>query len=224
MPHELRRPLTYLITGGETTRETTPASEEFRALVALVERAVAARIPLVQLREKNLRARTLYELAARCARVTGGSATRLLVNDRADIARAAKADGVQLTAQSLTARVVRRSFGDDFLIGVSAHSLDEARDARAGGADFAVFGPVFDTPSKQRYGPPVGLERLRAAVGALAPFPLVAIGGITTLDHARDALERAGAAGIAAIRLFGDARSNLHEIVRAIENVPRDAT
>jgi thiamine-phosphate pyrophosphorylase len=84
---------------------------------------VAARVSLIQLREKNLPARTLFELSERVARLTRGSDTRLLVNDRADIARAAGADGVHLTTRSLDAGVVRRAFGDDFLIGVSAHSL-----------------------------------------------------------------------------------------------------
>src|SRR5215213_3988547 len=140
-------PLIYLITSGETTQATTPSSEEFKRLLRLTAAAVAARIPLIQLREKNLSARMLYELATNAARLTRGSDTRLLVNDRADIARAAGADGVHLTTRSLEAAVVRRAFGEDFLIGVSAHSLEEARAARDGGADFAVFGPVFDTPS-----------------------------------------------------------------------------
>ena len=164
----------------------------------------AAGVTLVQLREKNLTARTLYELCARAARITRGNKTRLLVNDRADIARAAGCDGVHLTTRSFRAADVRRAFGDDFLIGVSAHSLAEARAAADGGADFATFGPIFDTPSKRIYGPPVGLARLREAARALAPFPLVALGGIT-LENAAGALD-AGARGIAAIRLLNDAQ------------------
>jgi thiamine-phosphate pyrophosphorylase len=171
-------------------------------LVALVAAAATARISLVQLREQLLRPRVLYELAARAADITRGSATRLIVNDRADIARAAGADGVQLTTRSLPASVVRRTFGPEFLIGVSTHSLAEARAARAEGADFALFGPVFDTPSKRAYGPPVGLDALRVAARALAPFPLVAIGGIKHANMA-DTLA-AGARGIAAIRLFSE--------------------
>lgn len=174
---------------------------------------MAARVSLIQLREKNLSARTLFELSERVVRLTRGSATRLLVNDRADIARAAGADGVHLTTRSLDARVVRRAFGDDFLIGVSAHSLAEARAARDLGADFATFGPVFDTPSKRAYGPPVGLAKLNEAASALAPFALLALGGITSAN-APEAL-RAGAQGIAAIRLFSDAHA-LPQIVRAL--------
>jgi len=216
MRRDLHRPITCLITGGETTSETTRASAEFAALLSLVRSAVAARVTLVQLREKNLSARILYELAARSATIARGSATRIVVNDRSDIARAAGCDGVQLTTRSLEASIVRRAFGEDFLIGVSAHSLAEARAARDGGADFAVFGPVFDTPSKRAYGPPVGLEALKDAAHALSPFPLVAVGGIAE-DNLADVL-RAGAAGVAAIRLFADGQ-NLARKVHHIENL-----
>ncbi|MFL6211205.1 MAG: thiamine phosphate synthase [Pyrinomonadaceae bacterium] len=204
MSQSLTPPLSYLITSGATDPATTPASREFARLVALVESAADAGISLVQLREKLLRPRVLYELAARAADITRGSATRLIVNDRADIARAAGADGVQLTTRSLPASVVRRTFDPEFLIGVSTHSLAEAQAARDEGANFALLGPVFDTPSKRAYGPPVGLDALRAAARALAPVPLVAIGGITHANMA-DTLA-AGAHGIAAIRLFADPR------------------
>jgi thiamine-phosphate pyrophosphorylase len=144
----------------------------------------------------------LYELATRAAAITRGSNTRLLVNDRFDIARAAAADGVHLTTRSLPTELVRSTCGEDFLIGVSSHSLDEALEARAEGADFVVFGPVFETPSKQLYGEPQGLEKLREVTSALRGFPVVAIGGID-LDNAAECF-RAGASGIAAIRLFAD--------------------
>lgn len=134
--------------------------------------------------------------------MTRHTVTRLVVNDRADIARAAEADGVHLATRSLETSVVRRTFGSDFLIGVSTHSLAEAQAARDGGADFATFGPIFDTPSKRDYGAPLGLEKLSEAARTLAPFPLVALGGITH-ESAPECL-RAGASGIAAIRLFSD--------------------
>ena len=216
MPRYLQRPITYLITSGETTSSTTPASAEFLAVLALVERAVSAGITLVQLREKNLTARTLHELAARAAAITRGSATRILVNDRADIARTALCDGVHLTTRSLDARVVRRAFGEEFLIGVSTHALDEAQAARDRGADFAVYGPVFDTPSKRSNGPPLGLESLREAAHALAPFPIVALGGIAEETVAE--VFRAGAQGVAAIRLFADGQ-NLTRTMHLIESL-----
>ncbi|MDT4896036.1 MAG: thiamine-phosphate pyrophosphorylase [Acidobacteriota bacterium] len=185
-------------------------------MLALVGAATRARIPLVQLREKNLTTRTLYELAARSAEITRGTETRLLVNDRADIALAARADGCHLTTRSIEASVIRRTFGTDFLIGVSTHSLAEAQAARDGGADFAVFGPVFDTPSKQVYGEPVRLESLREASHKLSPFPLLAVGGIALENVAE--VSRAGASGVAAIRLFSES-IDLDATVRAIRDI-----
>jgi thiamine-phosphate pyrophosphorylase len=202
MPPNLPQPIIYLITSGATTPSTDPAAEDFRNVLRLIAAAVRAGVSLVQLREKRLTARVLYELAARSAELVRGTGTRLLVNDRADVARAAGADGVHLTTRSLEASTVRRVFGPEFLIGVSTHTPAEARAARDHGADFAVYGPVFDTPSKRAYGPPVGLASLREVVQALSPFPLVALGGVT-LDNACAALD-AGAGGVAAIRLFGD--------------------
>ena len=120
----------------------------------------------------------------------------MLVNDRFDVARAAGADGVHLPSNSLPAQVVREICGDDFVVGVSTHSLEEARTASKAGADFVVFGPVFATGSKQ----PQGLEKLREVTSALKGFPVVAIGGIDQ-NNAADC-SQAGASGIAAIRLF----------------------
>jgi len=168
-----------------------------------VRAAVAAEVPLFQIREKALQARVLCELTARAVEITRGSKTRLLVNDRSDIARTAGADGVHLTSQSLPANVVRRMFGSEFLIGVSTHSLATARIASRSGADFAVFGPVFETESKRRFGPPQGLEKLREVASELRGFPIVAIGGITA-ENVGKCFE-AGASGIAAIGLLNDA-------------------
>lgn len=163
---------------------------------------MAANVNLLQLREKNLSTRVLYDLTLQAAEITRGSNTRLLVNDRADVARSAGAAGVHLTAGSIEASVIRRTFGDDFLIGVSTHSLEEARAAREARADFAVFGPVFETASKHVYGEPLGLEKLEQVANAFPQFPVLALGGVT-LDNATGCL-RAGAAGVAAIRLMND--------------------
>jgi len=191
----LNLPITYPITSGKTTPQTISDTLRF------VQAAVEAEVVLLQIREKSLPARVLYELATRAAEITRGSKTRLLVNDRADIARAAGADGVHLTSQSLPAGVVRRTFGSEFLIGVSTHSLDEARAARDGGADFVVFGPVFDTESKRGFGAPQGLDKLRQVADELRGFPVLAIGGIS-LENAGACFD-AGASGVAAISLFG---------------------
>jgi thiamine-phosphate pyrophosphorylase len=168
--------------------------------VRLVEAAVAAQLSLFQVREKSLSARVLYELTARAAEITRESATRLLVNDRFDIARAAGANGVQLTELSLPVRVVRESCGPEFLIGASTHSVERSREARSSGADFVVFGPVFETESKRAFGPPQGLDKLREVTSELKGFPVIAIGGVTRENA--DSCYTAGASGIAGIRLF----------------------
>lgn len=161
-------------------------------------------------------ARVLFELTARAAEITRGSDTRLLVNDRSDIARAAGADGVHLTSQSLPAEVIRKTYGPEFLIGVSTHALNEARAARVGGANFVVFGPVFETESKREFGAPQGLSRLAEVTSELHGFPVVAIGGIT-LENAEECF-KAGASGVAAIRLLNDAErmSSIVENLRSV--------
>jgi thiamine-phosphate pyrophosphorylase len=219
MPLTINRPLTYLITSGKTTSETTPRSEDFARLLELVRAGVEARVDLIQIREKELSARTLYELACAAALMTRESETRLLINDRADIARAAEANGVHLTARSLSANVIRQTFGAEFLIGVSTHTPAEARRAREDGADFAVFGHIFDTPSKRNGGAPLGLELLRAVCAALKPFPILALGGITR-ENARECLA-AGAAGIAGISLFQNA-ATLAPVIASIHNNARE--
>ena len=202
------------------TARTTPATEDFSTVLHLIRAAVTAGIDLVQIREKNLSANVLYELSASAARITSGSTTRLLVNDRADIAAAAGADGVHLTTQSLPADVVRHTFGDDFVIGVSTHSAEEASIARRGGADFVVFGPVFETASKIEYGAPQGLTKLEKVSLEVSPFPVLALGGLT-ISNVADCLQ-VGAQGIAAIRMFGDPEK-LGDVVYAIrESVRRE--
>lgn len=202
MPLQLQKPILYLITSGETTPETTPASEAFSRLLNLIEAAVAGNIDLIQLREKNLHTRVLYELTMAAAEIMRGRHTRLLVNDRADVALATGASGVHLTTRSIKTSVIRHAFGDEFLIGVSTHSVAQAREARNGQADFAVFGPVFETASKLVYGKPLGLEKLQQVAADLAPFPVLALGGITPANAA-DCF-RAGASGLAAIGLLKD--------------------
>lgn len=217
-PPRVQTPISYLITSGVTTAQTTPASEEFASILQLVAAAVAANVSLIQIREKELRARVLCELTTSAAALTRSSPTRLLVNDRADIARATGADGVHLTTRSLAPDVVRRTFGPDFLIGVSTHSAAEARAAREAQADFVVWGPVFATESKRTHGEPLGTVGLYSVTKELAPFPVVALGGIT-LDNAVACFE-AGASGIAGIRLFRDPES-LVELVNRIRKASR---
>jgi len=166
--------------------------------------AVRAGVDLIQLREKDLATRDLVELATAAVEACRGSETRIVINDRLDIALAVGAHGVHLGGQSLPANVVRRHVEKDFLIGASCHSLDQALEAEAGGADYILLGPVFDTPSKRRYGPPLGLDKF-SEVAHRIKIPVLALGGIT-VERVRTCLE-AGAAGIAAIRLFQDCPS-----------------
>ena len=207
------KPILYLITRGASPSTTTPHSPEFKQILEQVSSAVACGIELIQLREKRLTARVLFELTEQSAALTRGSATRLLVNDRADVAAAAGADGVHLTTQSIDAKTIRRTFGEDFLIGVSTHSLAEVEVAKDGAADFAVFGPVFATASKEKFGPPIGLAKLERVAKELAPFPVLALGGIDN-TNARACL-RAGASGIAGISLFQEP-DRISEVVRKL--------
>ncbi len=206
-------PLLYLLTSGATTAETTPASKEFSRVLQLIEASVASRIDLVQIREKKLTAKVLYQLASSAAQLTRSTPTRLLVNDRSDIAFDAGADGVHLTTQSLPAKVIRQTFGGDFLIGVSTHSLEEAETARRDGADFIVFGPVFETLSKTQYGKPLGQTELAKVTSTLSPFPVIGLGGVNPANVG--ACIRAGAKGIAAIRMFNDSL----EIERVVNQI-----
>jgi thiamine-phosphate pyrophosphorylase len=177
-----------------------PAGED--ALVAQVAAAAAAGVHLIQVREHDLDARALFELVKRCVAAVRATRTRILVNDRADIALAAGAAGVHLRGDSVPASRIRRVAPRGFLVGRSIHGVDEAAAvAAAGGVDYLLFGTVFDTVSKPGR-PPAGVEAL-AAVAARVPIPVLAIGGITAARTGR--LAAAGAAGYAAIGLFADA-------------------
>jgi thiamine-phosphate pyrophosphorylase len=152
----------------------------------------------VQLREKDLGGRDLLDLARRLAAVCHARGQLLLVNDRVDVALAAGADGVHLPAAGIPPGDARRLLGPDALVGVSCHSAEDVRRAREGGAAYGSFGPIHDTPSKRPYGPPVGVDALRAA--ARLGLPLVALGG---MDAARaPEAYAAGAAGVAVIRAW----------------------
>jgi thiamine-phosphate pyrophosphorylase len=194
------RPLLYLI----TDRRAHPPSPDGQ--LAAIREAAAAGCRLVQVRERDLGARDLAAFVR--AAVAAARPGRVLVNDRLDVALAAGADGVHLRATSLPAaeaRAVASRLGrPDFLIGVSTHALDEAREAEAGGADFVVAGPVFETPSKLPYGPPLGPDRF-AEVCRAVRIPVLAIGGIN-LENFREPLSR-GAAGVAAIGMLSDPRA-----------------
>jgi len=191
-------------------------------LAAVMERAAAAGVDWIQIREKDLPTAQLAELtreAKRRVRVSGShGGTRVIVNDRLDVAIAADAGGVHLGEMSLPPIEVVRwlrspegriAAGEDFLVGVSCHSVAAARGAANADVDYLFFGPVFMTPAKAEFGAPQGLERL-AEVCSAVTIPVLAIGGIT-VDNA-GACFAAGASGLAAIRMFQESR-DLRETV-----------
>lgn len=182
----------YYVTDSSQLRPSENLLEKIRA-------AFAAGVDWVQVREKQMATRDLCRLVERASALAEKGSARLLINERLDVALACGADGVHLPADSLPVEAVRSAVPVEWLVGVSCHSPVAVEAAAHAGASFAVLGPVFSTPSK---GLPLGLETLREAcrrVSAKA-FPVLALGGITE-ETARACLD-AGAAGIAAIRLF----------------------
>jgi thiamine-phosphate pyrophosphorylase len=210
-----------------TDRRSLAAAESMEAHEILLQKiavAAAAGVDYIQIREKDLPGKECTWLTREAVRLVSPTGkddrARILVNDRLDAALAAQADGVHLGEQSLQAQEARRLVKSlrrqDFLIGVSCHSLEAAKAAERGGADYLFFGPVFATPSKTAYGAPQGLARLAEVCRAIA-VPVLAIGGITRENAA--ACFSAGASGIAAIRLFQDTR-DLASLVQGLRRIP----
>ena len=194
------KPLIYLITDGETTRENF--IEKKSQILQLVEIAVQTQISFVQIREKQLSVRMVFELVSEAARLTRKTSTKLIVNDRADIALAANADGVHLTSRSLSGDVIKKKIPVNFIIGVSAHTIEAVESAKNQGADFATFSPIFFSPGK---GKPQGIERLRQVCESVNPFPVLALGGIDETNYIE--VLKTGARGFAAIKFLNDAKS-----------------
>lgn len=203
-------PLLYYVTGRASL--DPPGTER---LLGRISQAAAAGVDWIQIREKNMTSRPLADLVQRAIEVARGS-TRILVNDRLDVAFSCRAAGVHLGAASLpveeTVSWTRAHAPDNFLVGVSCHSLEEGRAAQRAGAGYILFGPVFATPSKLALGAPQGVPRLAEVCRAL-DIPVLAIGGVDA-NNAAECLD-AGAAGIAAIRLFQQA-ADLSALVAAL--------
>jgi thiamine-phosphate pyrophosphorylase len=169
-----------------------------------VAAAARAGIDLVQIRERDMDGGPLLALVGRCLEAVRATRTRILVNDRLDVALAAGAHGVHLRGDSMPAERVRVTAPPGFLVGRSVHAADEAARVTAAGAlDYLIFGPVFPTSSKPGH-PGVGLQALQDVVRA-TPVPVLAVGGITTAAIER--IQDAGAAGVAAIGLFDTLRT-----------------
>ena len=207
------RPLICLITDRRAFRPPPEVAAWEEQLLA-ISAAAQSGCQLIQIREKDLAAGALASHAREAIEAAAAFGALVLVNDRLDVALAVGAAGVHLPASSLSVAEARALAGragrDDFLIGASVHSLSEARAAE--GADLLICGPVYETPSKRAYGPPLGLARL-AEICAAVEVPVLAIGGLRR-DNFRAALE-AGAAGLAAITLFTDL-ATIRETVRAL--------
>ncbi len=150
-----------------------------RNLEFVIEEAIRGGVRAVQLREKDLSSRELYELAYNLRRLTSRHNTRLIINDRLDIALAVDADGVHLGYNSIPIYRVRQVLGEKKLIGVSCHNQVQAIVAQEKGADFITFGPIYHTPSKAPYGEPVGIAKL-SEVTDLMQIPVFALGGINS--------------------------------------------
>jgi thiamine-phosphate pyrophosphorylase len=187
-----------------------------RPLMDAVTEALKGGAKAVQLREKDLKTRDLLRLAYEMRQITLKYDARLFINDRVDIAIAVDADGVQLTQKSIPPFAVRK-LQSRLIIGVSTHNLEEALRAERGGADFITLGPVYATPSKLKYGSPIGVDTLRE-VAAQVRIPVFAIGGIS-MDNMADAVA-AGAQGVAVISSVLRAkniRSVTGKMIRALE-------
>ena len=161
-------------------------------VIAYAQRAIADGVDMIQIREKDLTARQLLELVAKVRDLAAGTPTRVLVNDRLDVALASGINAVHLPANGLPPAEVRPLVK---VLGVSTHTLQEAIDAERACSDFILFGPIFDTPGKAA----VGIGKLREITSRLS-IPVLAIGGITS-ENTQQVLD-AGARGIAGIRLF----------------------
>lgn len=218
-----------------TDRKSLRASPQGLALRERIQMAVQAGVDWVQIREKDMPARELADLvriAIEAGEALGGPADagdegvtpRIIVNDRLDLALAAGAAGVHLGRESVDARYLvkwcrRGNAPTEFLVGVSCHSLEEARGAESAGANYIFFGPVFRTPSKRAFGEAQGIARLAEVCGTVR-IPVIAIGGVDEVN-AQDCV-RTGAGGIAAIRMFQEA-SDARVLASAVQTIQGDA-
>lgn len=217
-----RHPILCYITDRRSLPLAT-SDDAHRLLLENIEQVARAGVDWVQLREKDASGKecelTITESIRRIARA--GAPTRILINDRLDVALAGGAGGVHLSESGIPITEARSLIDEyfsehgkrDFLIGVSCHSLGAALGAERGGADYIAFSPIFRTPSKANYGPPQGLERL-AQICAAVKIPVLALGGVSA-ETAPSCLD-AGAAGIGAIRLFQEEAASVPETVKAL--------
>lgn len=165
-------------------------------LTEVVRMALDGGVDAIQMRERDLETSELFKLAGELRELTRKAGAKLIVNHRPDLAMAVEADGVHLGFRSVTVREAREATGGKLLVGVSCHDGVQVRLAGESGADYALLGPVFPTPSKEGLVPAIGVDGFKRCI-ARATVPILAIGGITDANF-RDAL-KAGACGVAVI-------------------------
>ncbi len=206
----------YLVTDRKRLLETRNSQLTTRNLLSAVGQALEGGVRAVQLREKDLGIRELLKLAYKMRSLTTKYGAKLFINDRLDIALSVGADGVHLTQKSIPADAVRKAVKKNFLIGVSTHSLKEAKEAQSAKADFITMGPIYRTLSKLKYGLPLGINTLKE-VSEEIRLPIFAIGGVK--GKRIDELVNAGAYGVAMIsEIFGasDIYSKTKELIKEV--------
>ena len=187
-----------------------------RPLVSILQRVFSAAAPAIQLRERDLSARELLTLAREVQVLTASRRSQLLINDRIDVALALEGVGVHLRSNSLPVLVARELLGAQRLLGISVHTVEEGLLAQSQGADYVVLGPIYETPSKQMFGPPLGIHTLEKAC-RLISIPIIGIGGVTAA-RARE-MRCAGAFGAAVITAIlgaDDIESATRELLDAV--------
>lgn len=167
-----------------------------RSLVSVLDHVLRAGAPAIQIRERDLSANGAIALIREVQSIAAFPGSQLVINDRIDVALALQGVGVHLRSDSLPTAVARRLLGSHRLLGVSAHSVEEVVQAEANGADYVILGPIYETPSKRAFGPPLGLGLLEKACRRTR-VPVIGIGGISAA-RVRDVRE-AGAFGVAVI-------------------------
>ena len=185
-------------------------------MVPLLQRVLTVATPAIQLRERDLSARELVTLAREVLAVTASRRSQLLINDRIDVALALEGVGVHLRSNSLSVPVARQLLGAQRLLGISVHAIEEAVQAESQGADYVILGPIYETPSKQMFGPSLGIHTLEKAC-RLVRIPIIGIGGVTAA-RARE-MRQAGAFGVAVITAIlraDDVESATRELLDAV--------
>ena len=191
-----------------------------RPLVPLLQRVLTAGVPAIQLRERDLSAKELVTLAREVQAVMASRTSQLLINDRIDVALALEGVGVHLRSNSLPVSVARQLLGAQRLLGISVHAVEEAVQMESQGADYIVLGPIYETPTKQMFGPPLGIHTLEKAC-RLVRIPIIGIGGVTAA-RVRE-MRRAGAFGVAVITAVlgaADVESAARELLDAVTLLP----